>query len=154
MTKQKTNYFNRESKPISLEDWRTLQNDPRYKIVRQYDNGKVHLSLNWTGKVVGEQWPDLRPIFTMSAWNYMEDGRRIEDMNMHGKTYPSERIAVEEFEAFLAKWSECEMDELTGEFIEEGNTLAPPPPPPTADTPHSEEALAKIEIDDGGIGAW
>ena len=133
--------------------WTKLQADESYRTVRQYDNGVVQVTLLWSGRVSAsdaQTYEEYWPVYILLVKNYKPDGSLAVDPADSDKTFPNEGKGIAAYEEFLVKWTECETSEHTGEFIEEGNDLAPivPPPPPDPNKPQTEA----VEL--GSTGAW
>jgi hypothetical protein len=150
----KIGYFDRDGNSIPLAQWKTYRQDESYALVKQFDNGKVRVILEWMGRVPNPHasFPDTWPLFMLMVHNYASDGTLRADPVDDGKTFCNERAAVDFYTTFIAKWteSELEVDLETGEevLVEVGNTLKPvePPKPPDPNKPTTDT--------DDEVGAW
>lgn len=143
-------YFDRDGNRIDKASWAQRQNDPHYRILREYDNGSVFLRLMWNGrltKVEKDAWRDTWPLFQIVVGNYDSKGSLVRDPVMDGETYACESDAIKAYEEFLETWTESHRKD-DGTFKEIGNDLAPPPPP-DPDVPASE-----IKGVPSGFVAW
>lgn len=123
-------YYDREGRYIDQAKWRELQANTEYTQLKEYDNGKVRVRLVWLGRLTQQQASSFRdtwPLFTISVWNYNDEGKPVPDPVMNGETYPTESDALTAYEDFLITWTDSQMGEHG--LIEVDNTLAPPPPP-------------------------
>lgn len=151
---RKYGFFSREGIAISLEEWTARQRDAEYVLVRQYDNGRVRVSLIWEGKVANPQntLPDYYPVLRLQVGNYDKHDALRPDPVEDGKTFPNETAGVQAYEAFLERWTASHRveDGQTGEsaFVEMDNALAPPPPP------DKDAPATVVPDDDDGVGAW
>lgn len=149
-----TSYYDRQGEKISLKAWREKLADASYAAVKAFDDGRVRVTLDWVGRVrdAENSFQDTWPVFVMNVGNYGSDGVLRSDPIENGKTYPDETAALNAYTAFIAKWTESQMevDLETGEeqLVEVGNTLAPvePPKPPDPNRPTTET--------DDEVGAW
>ena len=90
---------------------------------------------------------DTWPLFTISVWNYNDQGIPVPDPVMNGQTFAYEETAIEAYETFLEDYTESERNDA-GELVEADNLLAPPPPP-DPDKPTSE-----FKLDEDNDAAW
>lgn len=151
-----TKYFDRELNPITQSQWMEHMSDDSYRIVRQFDNGKVLVKLFWQGNVTPKEManlmPEYYPIFKIQVLNYNSVGVPINDPVDDGKTFGDESSANEFINNFLIKYTTSHWDgaeEGQGNFIESDNRLAPAPPP-NLDAP-SDKAIEGLTDE---IGAW
>jgi hypothetical protein len=150
----KISFYDRDGEKISLAAWKEKQADESYTTLKQFDNGKVRVILEWNGRVpnADSSFSDTWPLFILTVGNYASDGRLRTDPVDDGKTFSNEKDALDFYTAFIAKWteSELEVDLETGEEVlhEVGNTLAPvePPKPPDPNRPTTDT--------DDEVGAW
>ena len=144
-------FVTRDGVRIPKIEWEKLQADDSYRLPDRFDNGIVHVEIEWVGKVAQPNtFRDYWPVFRMNVQNY-RDGVLVDDPADDGETFPDYAAAKKRYEEFLVKWSECSVNDF-GEFVEEGNSLAPPPPP-NPDAPDSAEDVVAGVLDDG-VGAW
>ncbi len=144
-------YLNRDGLRIDKAQWKVLQADEDYKVVRQFDNGTVRVRLVWIGSVTDKQaqtFRDTWPVFTISVWNYRADGSMVLDPVKNGETFPHIEQGIAAYEEFLLDWTDCEVTD-DGRFIEVDNSLAPPPPP---DPNKPADVVIEGLTDD--FGAW
>jgi hypothetical protein len=141
-----TEYLDRKDAVITKERWKELRDDPVYKSVRRYDNGKVHVEIEWYGKVPNPAgtWESLKKVFKFTASNYTVEGKLVPDGANGEVWFRTEEAAVEHYEKFLADWTESQI--VAGKFVEEGNTLKTLDP----DLPESEIVIPGFE----GGAAW
>ena len=142
-------YFDREGRRIDAAAWAELQKKPEYVTLKEYDNGAVRLRLVWIGKISEKEhsaFRDTWPLFTMSVWNYNDEGRPVPDPVANGETFSNESDALTAYEDFLVNWTDSEFGE--NGLIEADNNLAPPPPP-DPDKPTTEMVL-----DEDNDAAW
>jgi hypothetical protein len=149
----KIGYYDREGDAISHALWKEKRADAAYTMLKEFDNGSVRVTLEWTGKVTDptNSWRDTWALFTLGVLNYDSTGTPREDPLMHGKTFSEEEDAVKAYSKFLTDWTESHMETngVTGEeeLVEEGNVLAPAIP----DDPN--RPTTELD-DDDGVGAW
>jgi hypothetical protein len=143
-------YLDHDGNRISLEQYKAHQADPTYTQVHAYDNGRVRAVVTWIGRIVdpGSTFPDYYKLFKVEVWNYTEGGELAKDPG-YPKFFPTRDKAVEEYNFFVARWSESELDD-EGQLIEAGNTLTPPPPP----NPDAPSSAPPADDDIAGVGAW
>jgi hypothetical protein len=110
-----TIYVSKEGHRLQRVEWMRLQETPDYKVVKEFDNGRLRATLYW-------------PMYCLKVENYNAAGGLVKDPNYDGQTFPTEVTAIEGYEQFLVDWGLCERDE-EGAFIEVDNALTPPPPP-------------------------
>lgn len=145
-------FYNRDGLRIQPAELKAKMKDPAYRIVRQFENDAVRCEVTWTG--VGDDpvnsMPDFWKLFEMRVWNKNSLGHWVPDPVQDVVTFPTEKKAVEAYEAFLVRWGGCEMGQ-DGEFVEVGNEAAPPKPvvPPPPDQP-----LSKLDDILDEEGAW
>lgn len=144
-------FVDRAGKLITEQSWKKKQADPSYTTVREYDNGVVRVTLKWNGRVPGNEagFRQYWPVFILLVQNYSSAGTLVNDPADGDKKFGSEEEGIKAYEAFLTKWTECQVDEETGAFTEEGNILVPPPPP----DPNKPTTAADDDVL-GGVGAW
>lgn len=150
-----TTYYGRDLRQCQKTEWLRLRQDDSYRIVRQFQNGVVKMSLEWLGEVkdASNSFPVYWPMFKMHAYNINEYGRHVADPIWHDKTFGFEHDAIAAYEKFLATWTECELS--SGVFTEVGNELTPPPPPPPPDPDEPTSSAGKLKgVVDDGVGAW
>lgn len=126
-----TIYVGRDGIRLQRSEWARLQEAPDYKVVKEFDNGRIRATLFWHGAVSNQLAATLReywPVFMMKVENYNAEGKLVKDPNYDGATYPTEVVAIEGYEQFLVDWGLCERDD-EGKFVEVDNALTPPPPP-------------------------
>jgi hypothetical protein len=155
-------YFSRDGTRISLAVWKKYQADDAYRTIKQYDNGVVQVTLLWSGRVdaaTHASYSEYWPMFILLVKNYKPDGTLAVDPADSDKTFPTKEAGLAAYEAFLVKWTECEVSAHTGVFEEVGNEMeqfveptpevpVAPPPPPDPNKPQTEsDAL-------GDTGAW
>ena len=143
-------YYDREGRRITLATWRDLQAKTDYQQIREYDNGAVRLRLVWLGKLTDQQAQSFRdtwPLYTISVWNYNDQGKLVPDPVEDGKTFAHEGEAINAYEEFLINWTDSEVTD-DGKLIEADNLLAPPPPP-DPDRPATE-----FTLDEDNDAAW
>ncbi|MFT4064327.1 hypothetical protein [Paraburkholderia sp.] len=147
----KVGYFNKEGDAIPLSQWRELQADRSYSVLKEYDNGSVNVTLRWHGRVPDptNSWRESWPMFVLNVSNYDSAGVARPDPVADNKTFYEQDDALRYYTNFIAKWTESRMEknEMTGEMelIEEGNILVPEAPP--------DPNRPATEVDDD-IGAW
>lgn len=146
---KKVLYLDRNGNKISADEFIERAADPEYAQVRAFDNGRVRVFLNWTGKIANpdQTFEGYRKLFTLEVWNYSESGNLTRDP-AYPQTFPDQDSAVTAYEAFIERWTASERDR-EGKLVEVGNSLVPPPPP-NPDMPLSEP----IDDDENGVGAW
>lgn len=123
-------YFNREGMPMSGAQWKTMTADPTYRVLKEFDNGRVQVRLFWNGALTLQQKTSFRdtwPLFTIRIMNYDAEGRLRADTH-DGETFAYEADALNAYEEFLTTWADCHIDD-DGKLVEVDNHLAPPPPP-------------------------
>ncbi len=152
-----TKYFDRDGKVITRAKWESLIVEPSYWTVRQFDNGRVLIRIVWKGIVpdADNQFRSSYELFKLELFNYSDAGAAIIDPN-NGRSFPTEKKALEFYNDFILKWTESSLDE-EGNIEEVGNTLKPiePPKPPDPNKPTS--AVEELELDanlDMSAGAW
>jgi hypothetical protein len=124
-------YFDRDGKSIPHTKWRELNNDPTYRILKEFDNGKVQVRLIWNGSLTLQQKTSFRetwPLFALRVMNYNAEGKLRPDPSRDGETFAYENEALNGYEEFLITWADCHIDD-DGNLVEVDNHLAPPPPP-------------------------
>ena len=122
-------WIGRDGKRLNSATAMSLQQDPSYCIVREFDNDSVNVTLRWIGKVLNAgTLPEYWPVFKLEVKNYDAYGGLVEDPVANGQTFGSEKAGIEAYQRFLASWTESTVDH-NGNFKEVGNTLVPPPPP-------------------------
>lgn len=144
-------YLNRDGLRIDKAKWTELQKDDSYRVIREFDNGKVRVRLVWEGRVDkahAQSFRDTWPIFSMGVWNYRADGSMVIDPVKNGETYSHIEEAVRAYEEFLIDWTDCEEGD-DGRLIEVDNLLTPPPPP---DPNKPADVVIEGLTDD--FGAW
>lgn len=150
-----TQYFDRKLVSIPAKKWAALRDDPNYRLVRAYDNGAIRVDVEWLGELRDpfETFPEFYKLFRLNVWNYDAANQLRRDPVEDGKTFPTEELAVQAYELFLERWTSSHRGER-GEFIEEGNELAPPPPP-APDTPMTDVSEIKsTKLGDDDVGVW
>lgn len=151
-----TKYYGRDGRACHHNEWARLRNDPSYRVVRQFDNGSVHVELEWLGDVpdADNQFRGSYRLFKIKLSNYNDVGVAVEDP-MSGKFFPNESKALTFYDDFILKWTESVMDE-DGNVEEVGNTLAPiePPKPPDPNKPLSTVDSIDVGNADMSAGAW
>lgn len=151
-----TKYFGRDGRQCQKVEWRRLRDDDAYRIVREYDNEEISISIEWLGAVENAEslFPDCYKLFGLHVCNYNSVGNPTKDPVENGRTFPDEAAAIAAYEKFIERWTESQRNE-DGVLVEEGNNLAPPPPPipPNPDAPSSDVSGIKGIVDDG-VGAW
>lgn len=143
-------YYDREGRRISLLTWQNHQANTSYSLLREYDNGAVRVRLVWLGKLMdreAQSYRDTWPLFTISVWNYNDQGRLVPDPVEDGKTFAHEQEAINAYEEFLINWTDSTVND-EGKLIEADNLLAPPPPP-DPDKPSTE-----FTLDEDNDAAW
>jgi hypothetical protein len=141
-----TQYLDRKDNDIRRERWIELRQDAAYVSVRRYDNGRVHVEVEWYGKIDGVQnvFEAYKKVFRMTVHNYLENGEMVRDA-LNGETWHrNEAEAIAHYEEFLTSWTESHSN--GGKFVEEGNTLKPINP----DLPDSMIVLPGFD----GDAAW
>lgn len=146
-------YFGRDGRPVDAAKWATLRGDASYRIIREYRNDDVWVTLEWSGAVLDPTiFRDCWPMFFLLVRN-ARNGNWVHDPVENGKTFAYEADGIKAYEAFLERWTASHRNE-EGDFVEEDNELTPPPPP-DPDAPSSSVAKIKgVDIGDGDIGAW
>lgn len=134
----------------SAPPWKELRTDAAYEQVRLYDNGVVHVELEWVGRVAdfGTVFSDYYKVFRVSVQNYTTDGRLVADPVDKDKFFYRQADAIKFYEEFLTKWTNSSVNSA-GVFQEADNALAPPPPedPNRPESGSADEAFAEV-------GAW
>ncbi|CAQ71579.1 hypothetical protein [Cupriavidus taiwanensis] len=144
-------YFDREGRPLTSEEWLEKRADTAYNVVRQFDNGKVYIAIEWYGKCKDREavYQHLAPLFRLHFQTYSDvDGRLIPDPQ-DGKMFGTEQEAIEAYEKQVVRRTESTRDD-DGNVVEVGNIHTPVSP----DAPHSEEAVAMISTGDDDVGVW
>ena len=146
-------FYNRQGEEIPFETFKENRADPKYAMVREFDNGEVHVEAVWVGEVRNPQnyFPGMRPIFMLKIYNYDHLDELRPDVQS-GATFSSEEELVEAYENFIEKWTESERDE-EGHLREVDNSLTPQRP--DLDTPKSD--ISEMKWDATGasdVGAW
>jgi hypothetical protein len=143
-------YINRDGTQITKAAWSELQADPAYRTVRLYDNGVVHVEVEWVGQVAdfGAVWPDYYKVFKLSVHNYTQGSKLVPDPIEAEKYFNKQADAIKSYEQFLTKWTNSSANEV-GIFQEADNTLAPPKP----EDPNRPES-AIMDGDFAEVGAW
>jgi hypothetical protein len=146
-----TKYIDRSGNEITKAEWGQRSNDRKYRLVKQFDNGRVDVSLLWRGLVAEPYASSLEefwPVFIFEVFNYREDGTKALDPIENERFFPNEEEAIKAYEAFLLKWSDSNFH--GDEFVEVGNKYTPPPPPKviTKDEPITKSKLL------GSEGVW
>jgi hypothetical protein len=146
----KTGYFGRDGRLCQKVEWDRLRANKEYYMVRRFSNGVVNVALKWIGKQenVDQLFPDCYKLFVLHVWNYNELGIPISDPVESGRTFPTEKLAIEAYDKFLLAWTKSHIDE-DGELIEEENEYTPPPKP-NLDAPASSVSAIKGMKDIGG----
>lgn len=150
----RTIYVGREGESLSSKQWKIKQDDPSYAIVRQYDNGVVQATLKWSGVVnnPSNTFEEYWPVYILIVKNYRADGTLVNDPVDDGKLFPNEEKALEAYQEFLFRWTNCALDEEGG-FVEVDNTLEPAKAPePELPPDPNRPATVSDELDD--LGAW
>ena len=143
-------YFDRDGNKISPDAWKGLRTDDSYRIIRNYDNGKVRVRLVWTGVVLNPSvFRDCYEVFHLFVDNYDETGTPRSDPVENGRTFAYEKDGIKAYEDFLERWTNSHRDD--DGFVEEDNILTPPPPP-NPDAPTSDVASVSTGEDD--VGVW
>lgn len=141
-------YINREGEKISKQDWKELQTQDSYKVVRLYDNGVVHLQLTWIGRIDNpDTFQSYWKNFILTVKNYRSDGSLVNDPVDGDRTFSNEAEGIKAYEDFLLHWTDCSVDD-EAKFVERGNTLELPLPP---DPNRPEGGVFEV---DGMNGAW
>jgi hypothetical protein len=145
-------YMDKDGLLISKSGWINKRADDSYRTIRQFDNGKVRVLLEWYGKVsTPDSFEDYWELFQLRVFNYLDAGQLVDDPNFRDKFFGTESSGVAAYEDFMLRWTDSLVDE-EGNFTEsEDNTLEqrqPPPPPVPTDRPSSDAGLI-----DGGE-AW
>jgi len=126
-----TIYVSKEGLRLQRVEWMRLQETPDYKVIKEFDNGRLRATLYWHGAISNALAASLKeywPMFCLKVENYNAAGGLVKDPNYDGQTFSTEVTAIEGYEQFLIDWGLCERDE-EGAFIEVDNALTPPPPP-------------------------
>jgi len=141
-----TQYLDRDDNELTRDAWKELRQDQSYVSVKRYDNGEVHVEVEWYGKIDNVQYvfDSFKKVFKVTVHNYNAIGQMVLD-GANGETwFRNEREAIQHYEDFLSSWTESHSS--GGKFIEEGNTLKPLNP----DLPDSEISVPGFE----GDAAW
>lgn len=151
----KYGYFDHNQRQISLAQWKALQEDEGYRILKRFRDQRVHIEAQWVGKVrdPNNYFPGLRPIFTLMVWNRNSEGLWVQDPR-HGETFTSKAKLLQEYNDFLLEWTQTTLDE-NGELEEVGNELTAPPES-LADQPELAKTsrLVGISEDVASVGVW
>lgn len=129
----KTVFIDKSGKIISRAQWVALSGDRSYKVIREYDNGKLHIALTWEGfennvkTIPREYWK----LYKVTASNYIVSGeragsfvkKRVPDPSLT-KSFPTELGALNYYETTLIKLgcAEFNLDE-DEKFVEIGNLI-------------------------------
>lgn len=143
-------YINRDGTQITKSAWSELRADPANKQVRLYDNGVVHVELEWLGKVTdfGTVYADYYKVFKLSVQNYTKDGKLVPDPTQDVQYFHKYAAAIKFYEEFLTKWTNSGTNEV-GIFQEADNNLKPPEP----EDPNRPESVTMDESF-AEVGAW
>lgn len=137
-------YFNREGMPMSGAQWKLMTANPNYRVLKEFDNGRVQVRLIWNGALTLQQKTSFRdtwPLFSIRIMNYDAEGKLRPDPR-DGTTFAYEADALNGYEEFLITWADCHIND-DGILVEVDNHLAPPPPPdPDAPTSTLKDAPA------------
>jgi hypothetical protein len=155
LAKSGFHFVDRAGRLIDRDKWQELSGDADYRVLREFDNGIVHVSLVWSGVLNRREFSAFRetwPVYMLRVANYHENGSTTPDPVMDGKAFPDEGSAIKGYEDFLIQWTACEIDDK-GVFVERDNQLAPPPPP-NPDTPQSVLKLGKENGNGSEFVAW
>lgn len=143
-------YFDKNSEPIDRSCWNSLFNDPFYKVVREYQNDQVWMSLIWMGVISDQEkinlLPEYYPLFKLYVKNCLDDAW-VHDPIENGKTFSTIEKANAHIDKFLEKYTHCHWNK--GKFVELDNKLTPPPPP-DPDLPSEKEIAGLTD----SFGAW
>lgn len=133
----KVAYLNPDGKQISATAFASLLHaKPEAWTIRRYENDRVRAILTTMGRVfnVDTVPPEHWMRFELAVWNIvtkdiegndLPEPKGYPDTDASGK-FRTKEEAIAAYERFLAKWTECEFDSYSGEFVEEGNKFVPP----------------------------
>ena len=133
-----TKFINRKGESITSKEWNKLRGDPAYTTIRLYDNGVVNVELKWVGRIENHDQvlPDYYKMYVLLVKNYRENGTLVNDPVDNDQYFAKEDLAIDAYEKFLMKWTDCGLNEDL-EWFEPDNRAEKPkpikpdePPPP------------------------
>lgn len=106
--------------------------DDSYRIVRQFQNEKIKVVIEWVGKIENADalFPSCYPLFVAYHFDAITEGNAVKTWKESiesGKVFAKQAMAIKHYEEFLTSWSESYIE--NGELCEVGNLLAPVIPP-------------------------
>lgn len=143
-------YLDRDGAEITKDKWKELRADEPYKRVRLYDNGVVHVELEWIGRItdLNKVWPDYYKVIKLTVQNYGSTGKLVPDPVDQDKFFPNQAAAIKFYEEFLTKWTNSGENDV-GIFQEADNLLTPPEP----EDPNRPESVIQDEAF-ADVGSW
>lgn len=147
-------FFGKDGTPIHGGEWSRLRDDREYRLIREYRNDDVWLSLEWSGKVDDPSvFRDCWKMFQLTVMNRTPEGRWAPDPVENGKWFPTQEAGIAAYEAFLERWTASHRNE-DGKFVEEENELRPPEPP-NPDAPSTDVSeIASVCLGADDVGVW
>lgn len=149
-------YKDRSGNRISEKVWVQLQADHSYCQIRSFENDRVQVFLYWDGKTNQKHAPiEYWNVYALSIHNRVidENGIPLWVPDPASTRFYDEKMAIEGFEKFVARWTESYYETVQGEdgkskqvLVEVGNKLAPPP--------KWQPKQAENQDDDGFTGSW
>lgn len=147
-------YFGKDWRLIKRVEWSRLRGDKSYAVIREYDNGRVYVKLEWLG-AIGDitVFRDCWKMFQLVVGNYTATGDLKPDPVENGKTFAYENDGIKAYEDFLERWTASHRN-TDGEFEEEDNTLQPPEPP-NPDAPSTDAStIESVKLGEDDVGVW
>jgi len=155
-------FISKEGHPLQQVEWQRLQHDMSYRFVKEFENEKIHTTVEWLGvqrhseTVPRKHWKLYRLnvvniVTTDGEGRPLAAPRRTPDPTAT-REFRTVQEALDAYEDLLVRYADCEWlpsshGDTGRQFMEKGNFLTPLPPN-QVDTRGMDQDIADL------AGSW